>query len=144
MPEAPDEGGSTLLLVPSAVLVLFLLTSLAVDGAASFLAQRELADVCAGAANDAATVALDRSQLYGAAGPSVQEVDIDQAVALAQSRAAPLAARWNHPVEARAEADGAEVVLHLRSRAPLPIGPGGAGRARIDVTATCRSTSIRW
>lgn len=144
MPErSSTEAGSTLLLVPSAVLVLFLLTALAVDGAAGFLAQRELADACAGAANDAATVALDRGQLYGGTGPPVQEVDLDQAVALAQSRAAPLAARWNHPVEARGESDGADVVLHLRARAPLPLGPGGGGRTRIDVTATCRATSIR-
>jgi hypothetical protein len=143
VPEPRPEGGSTLLLVPSAVLVLFLLTALAVDGAAGFLAQRELADACAGAANDAATVALDRGQLYGGSGAPVQEVDLDQAVAIAQSRSAPLAARWNHPVDAVAETDGPDVVLHLRSRAPLPIGPGGAGRPRIDITATCRSTSIR-
>jgi hypothetical protein len=143
VPEQRDQAGSTLLLVPSAVLVLFLLTALAVDGAASFLAQRELADACAGAANDAATVALDRGQLYGGGGAPVQEVDVDQAVAIAQSRAAPLAARWNHPVHAVAEADGADVVLRLQARAPLPIGPGGGGRPRIDITATCRSTSIR-
>lgn len=143
MPEDRTEAGSTLLLVPSAVLVLFLLTALCVDGAAAVLAQRELADACAGAANDAATVALDRGQLYGGGGPPVQEVDVDRAVAIAQSRAAPLAARWSHPVEAVAEADGPEVVLHLRVQAPLPIGPGGGGRTRMEVTATCRSTSIR-
>ena len=141
MPER--EAGSTLLLVPSAVLVLFLLTALAVDGAASFLAQRELADVCAGAANDAATVALDVGDLYGGAGPSTRDVDLDRALAIAQSRAAPLAARWRHPVDARVEADGPDVVLSLRGVAPLPIGPGGAGRSRLTVTATCRSTTIR-
>ena len=143
MPEDRPEAGSTLLLMPSAVLVLFLLTALCVDGAAGFLAQRELANVCAGAANDAATVALDRGQLYGGGGPPVQEVDVDQAVAIAQSRAAPLAAKWRHAVEAAAEAEGPDVVLHLRSRAPLPLGPGGGGRTRLEVTATCRSTSVR-
>lgn len=138
-----DERGSTLLLVPSAVLVLFLLTALAVDGAASFLAQRELADACAGAANDAATAALDPDRLYGSSGPPAQEVDLNRAVAIAMSRVAPLAARWNDSVQARADSDGPDVVLHLRAHAPLPIGPGGAGRSRIEVTATCRSTSIR-
>ncbi len=142
MAERRDESGSTLLLVPSAVLVLFLLTALAVDGAASFLAQRELADACAGAANDAAAVALDPQLLFDSR-TSTQEVDLVRAVAIAQSRAAPLAARWNHPVEAQAETDGADVVLRLRGRAPLPIGPGGAGRARVDITATCRSTTVR-
>jgi len=58
-----------LLLVPSAVLILFLLTGLTVDGAAIFLAQRELADACAGAANDAATMALDPRGLYGRSRP---------------------------------------------------------------------------
>ncbi len=143
MPEPPDEAGSTLLLVPSAVLVLLLLTALAVDGAASFLAQRELADACAGAANDAATAALDPGRLYGASGAPVQDVDLDRAIAIAQSRVAPLTARWHHPVEARAETDGPQVVLHLSASAPLPIGPGGGGRTRVAVTATCRSTSIR-
>lgn len=137
-----DQAGSTLLLVPSAVLVLFLLTALAIDGAASFLAQRELADACAGAANDAATVAVAPDRLYDS-GPSGPVVDLDRAVAIAQSRTAPLAARWNHPVTARADVDGPEVVLSLQARAPLPIGPGGAGRARVAITATCRSTSVR-
>ena len=143
MPERRDERGSTLLLVPSAVLVLFLLTALAVDGAASFLAQRELADACAGAANDAATVALDPGSLYGAAGAPAQSVDLDRAAAVARSRAAPLEARWRRPVDVRADTDGPQVVLHLQGSAPLPIGPGGAGRTRVTVTATCRSTSIR-
>ena len=143
MPEGSDEGGSTLLLVPSAVLVLFLLTALAVDAAASFLAQRELADACAAAANDAATVALDPGRLYGAGGSPGQDVDLDRAVAIAQSRAAPLAARWGQPVRTRAEVDGPDVVLRLQGSAPLPIGPGGAGRTRVGITATCRSTSVR-
>lgn len=143
MTEGRGEGGSTLLLVPSAVLVLFLLTALAVDGAASFLAQRELADACAGAANDAATVALDPARLYGAAGTPAQQVDLGRATAIADSRVAPLAARWHRPVHVSVDTDGPQVVLHLRASAPLPIGAGGAGRARIGVTATCRSTSIR-
>ena len=136
------EAGSTLLLVPSAVLVLFLLAALAVDGAASFLAQRELADACAGAANDAATLALDPGDLYGGDGPSVRDVDLDRALAIARSRVAPLAARWHHPVEARVGTAGPEVVLSLHGQAPLPIGPGGAGRSRVAVTATCRATTV--
>ena len=143
MPEGPDEGGSTLLLVPSAVLVLFLLTALAVDAAASFLAQRELADACAAAANDAAAVALDPGRLYGVGGPATQHVDLDRAVAVTQSRTAPLAARWGRPVSTQAEVDGADVVLRLQGSAPLPIAPAGAGRTRVGITATCRSTSVR-
>ena len=143
MADRRDDEGSTLLLVPSAVLVLFLLTALAVDAAATFLAQRELADACAGAANDAATVALDPDRLYGSAGPPVQEVDLDRTVAVARSRVTPLEAQWRHPVDVRADVSGADVVLHLAAQVPLPIGPGGAGRTRVTVTATCQSTSIR-
>ena len=140
--DGADERGSTLLLVPSAVLVLFLLTALCVDGAATFLAQRELADACAGAANDAATAALDRGDLYAAAQP-LQDVDLGRAAAIAESRTAPLAARWDHPVAVQADTDGPDVVLRLRASVPLPIGPGGAGRSRARVTATCHATSVR-
>ena len=143
MRDRREEAGSTLLLVPSAVLVLFLLTSLVVDAAASFLAQRELADACAGAANDAATAALDPAGLYGVGGPPIQAVDIGRARALADSRVSPLSARWHTSVDVRAEATGPDVALHLHARAPLPIGPGGGGRSRVAITATCRSTSVR-
>ncbi len=143
VPERGNETGSTLLLVPSAVLLLFLLTALSVDGAASFLAQRELADACAGAANDAAAVGLDVHQLYGPGGPSGQEVDQDRAIAVAKSRVAPLEARWGRAADLRVDVLGAQVVMHLAASVPLPIGPGGASRARTDVTATCRATTIR-
>ncbi len=139
MPEA-RQAGSTLLLVPSAVLVLFLLTALAVDGAATFLAQRELADACAGAANDAAAAALNVGGLYGGAGAS-REIDLDRARTIAQSRVAPLAARWHHPVDTRLEVAGPDLVLTFAGVTPLPIGPGGAGRSRVAVSATCRSTT---
>ena len=142
MPERA-EGGSTLLLVPSAVLILFLLTALAVDGAAAFLAQRELADACAGAANDAAAVALDPERLYGASGPSAQQVDLGRAGDIAHSRVAPLEARWGRPVDVQAETVGPQVVMHLGASVPLPIGPGGASRPRTKVNATCEATTVR-
>ncbi len=142
MPERGQEG-STLLLVPSAVLILFLLTALAVDGAATFLAQRELADACAGAANDAAAVALDPAQLYGTSGPSAQEVDLGRAGAIAQSRVGPLEARWGRAVDVQADTVGPRVVLRLGASVPLPIGPGGASRPRTKVSATCEATTVR-
>jgi len=141
--EAGPERGSTLLLVPSAVLVLFLLTALAVDGAATFLAQRELADACAGAVNDGAAAALDVDQLYRSGGPAAQDVDFDRAGAIARGRVAPLEARWGQPVDVRLEAAGPQVVLRLEADVPLPIGPGGASRARTHVTATCTASTVR-
>ncbi len=53
------ERGSTLVLVPAAVLVLLILAALAIDSAVTFLGQRQLASVCFDAANDAATLAID-------------------------------------------------------------------------------------
>lgn len=140
MPEPGRDGGSTLLLLPSAVLVLFLLTSLAVDGAATFLAQRQLADVCAGAANDAAVVALDVDQLYGTAGTTL---DVARVQTLTRGRLAPLEARWGRSADVDAAVLGPEVTLRLEASIPLPIGPGGSGRARADITATCRATTLR-
>lgn len=142
MRDGGDEAGSTLLLVPSAILVLFLLTALAVDGAATFLAQRQLADACAGAVNDAATAALDVDRLYRSGG-STQEVDPDRAATIARGRVAPLEARWGRAVEVRSDVVGPDVTLRLEADVPLPVGPGGASRPTTRVTATCASSTVR-
>jgi Flp pilus assembly protein TadG len=60
----PGERGSVLLLMPAAVLVLMVLAALAVDAAVVFLAQRELVDATAAAANDAAVAGLDEAAFY--------------------------------------------------------------------------------
>ena len=51
------------MLVPAAVLVLVILAAIAVDNSVVLLGQRELANAAAGAANDAATVAIDVDRL---------------------------------------------------------------------------------
>jgi len=58
------QAGSVLVMVPAAFLVLLILGAIAVDGAASYLGQRQLADTLAAAANDAATAGLDNSAFY--------------------------------------------------------------------------------
>ena len=58
-----DERGSVLVLVPAAVLIVVLLGAIAVDAAVAFLGEREAAGLAAGAANDAATAALDEAEL---------------------------------------------------------------------------------
>ena len=58
------ERGSALLLMPAGVLLVLLLGALAVDHALAFMAERQVANLAAAAANDAATAALDRAQLY--------------------------------------------------------------------------------
>ena len=58
-----DEG-TALMLMPAGVLIVLILGALAVDSAILFLGERELADLTAAAANDAATAALDPEAFY--------------------------------------------------------------------------------
>jgi Flp pilus assembly protein TadG len=61
----PDaERGSTLLLFPAALLIMVALAAITVDSAIAFLAQRQLANATAAAANDAATGALSDRAFY--------------------------------------------------------------------------------
>ena len=58
------ERGSTLLLFPSALLIVMALASIAVDSAIGFMAQRELVNATAAAANDVATQAISENSFY--------------------------------------------------------------------------------
>lgn len=62
------EGGSVLMLVPAAVLVLLVLGAICVDAAVVFLAQRDLANRTAAAANDIAGFAVSDAAFYERAG----------------------------------------------------------------------------
>jgi hypothetical protein len=59
-----DQRGNTLVLMPTAVLVVVLLSAIAVDAATVFLGQRRLADLAAGLATDA-VAAVDEAAFYG-------------------------------------------------------------------------------
>jgi Flp pilus assembly protein TadG len=54
-----------LLLFPAAVLIVLVLPAITVDSSIAFLAQRELANATAAAANDAAGEAVDGEAFYG-------------------------------------------------------------------------------
>ena len=58
------ERGSVLLLFPAALLIMVALSAMAVDSAVAFLAQRELTNATAAAANDAATEAISDQSFY--------------------------------------------------------------------------------
>lgn len=64
MSRRPDQRGSTLLLFPAALLIMVALAAMTVDSAIAFLAQRELMNATAAAANDAATGALSDRSFY--------------------------------------------------------------------------------
>ena len=59
------EVGSILLLMPVAVLVVVILSSIAVDQAVVFGAQRELVADAQSAANDGASIGVDLDRLHG-------------------------------------------------------------------------------
>jgi len=52
------------MLMPAAILIMMVLAAIAVDTAIAFLAQRQLGDIAAAAANDAAGEAVDEQALY--------------------------------------------------------------------------------
>lgn len=58
-----NERGSALMLVPAGILVLIALSAIAVDSAIAFMAQREMLNRAAGAANDAVTAGISPDQL---------------------------------------------------------------------------------
>lgn len=63
-PDLDGERGSTLLLFPAGLLIMVALAGMTVDSTIAFLAQRELINATAAAANDAATEALSDSSFY--------------------------------------------------------------------------------
>jgi hypothetical protein len=61
-PSGGDRGG-VLLLVPAGLLIVLVMASIAVDMSLVQLRQRQAHDLAAGAANDAATAAIDHARL---------------------------------------------------------------------------------
>lgn len=59
-----DERGSVLALMPAAVLIFVVLGALAVDASMSFLAERQVSNLAASVANDAATQGVDVLHYY--------------------------------------------------------------------------------
>jgi len=135
------EQGSTLLLFPAAVLIMMALAAMAVDSSIAFLAQRELANATAAAANDAAAEAISDASFYQQnrielSAATVEAVAMDRVFSVVdQSRHHSLAVRaeamppaaagcaWTVRVQASSQVD------ELFAKAL----PGGMGR--VDVKA---------
>ncbi len=137
------QGGSVLLLLPAAVLAVLVMAAITVDAAVAFLAQREVANAAAAAANDAATLGLSQAEFYGG-GQVALDAGAVQAVAVAEVRAALDAGRhrdltvtadvvpptgpgcpWSVTVRASSEVDYVFA----------PIVPGAAEQAQVSATA---------
>lgn len=129
------------MLMPAAVLVMMVLGAIAVDSARLFLAQRELADAAAAAANDAVAASLSDDAFYRSGGRL--EIDAAHAVrtvdAAVQARA-PQAMTLDRPAVTVA---GRQVCVELRATVePLfaRVVPG-AGAPR-TVTARATATAV--
>ncbi len=136
----PDERGSVLALMPAAVLIFLVLGALAVDAAAVFLAQRQLANAAVAAANDAVAAAVDVDSFYGygrvrllpgeaqrVADKTVLRLGLDRL-----SEVRPVARVRGEVVEVTITAR----VDHIFSAAV----PGGAGSAAVAATARADAT----
>ena len=148
-----SERGSTLLLFPAALLIMVALAAMTVDTAIAFLAQRQLVNATAAAANDAATEALSDSAFYEAdhielTPAAVEAVAVDRVYALVDqdrhhglavtAEAVPPAAAgctWTVRVEASSQVDelfgralpgsSGEVAVRAQSTASPRQAPGG-------------------
>ena len=110
------DRGSSLMLMPAAVLVVMVLGAIAVDQSIVYTQQRELVAAAEAAANDAAGYGLDRDAFYDR-----NEVVFD----LARARAAALAALRARRIDARA------VVSLGPGRYRGPGQPPNGGRVRV-------------
>lgn len=78
-----EERGSVLMLMPAAVFVLLVMGAIAVDSAIAFMAQRELENAVAAAANDAAVAAISEERFYRCGGLTATSERADAVVAAA-------------------------------------------------------------
>jgi Flp pilus assembly protein TadG len=113
---AERQGGSVLMLVPAAVLVLVVLGSIAVDFAIAFLGQRELTGAAAAAANDAAAAAISDATFYRGSGPDSDRIEVDDEAARGVVDAAvrARAPRGVAVTGVSVQAPGAQVCVTLR------------------------------
>lgn len=132
-PGGPRQRGSSLVLMPAAVLVFVVLGAFAVDFAAIHLGQREMVADAQAAANDAAAAGHDRAAFYEGG-----EITFDP---VAASRAAALSLEANgaeHRLRSVGVEDGAIVVVvegtveTVFSKAV----PGGPDRVDIEARAS--------
>ena len=140
------ERGSALLLMPAGVLVVMILGALAVDSAVLFLGERELADLTAAAANDAATAALDAQSFYDCG-----DLQLDQSRAQ-EVVSAVVAARSSDAVDvsgvsvAVSQAGGRpEVTVSAQGTVHLvftPAIPGAARTRGVDARSTAAAQPL--
>lgn len=130
------------MLMPAGVLIVIILGAMAVDSAILFLGERELADLTAAAANDAATVALNEESFYRCG--RLELVD-DEALAVARTVAAARASDAVTGVTIQAAVNNAvsppEVTVAATGTVRLVFTPALPGTTRAR-TVDARSVAV--
>ncbi len=131
------EHGSALMLMPAGVLIVLTLGALAVDSAILFLAERELADLTAAAANDAATLAINEASFYECGRLELEsERASEVAAAVAQARVSDAVTLTGIDIDVRNDLDPPEVTVAAQGTVRLVFTPAVPGTSRIrDVGA---------
>ena len=133
-PRRPDrQRGSSLMLMPAAVLVFVILGAFAVDFAAVHLGQRELVAAAQGAANDAAVSGFSNAAFY-----EQGEVRFDPAGARRAAAASLAASDPEYVLRSVRIVDGA-VVVEVEATVPTIFAkavPGGPNTFIVDARAT--------
>ena len=132
-----DERGSVLMLMPAAVLIFIVLGALCVDYGAVYVAQRDLANAGAAAANDAATQSIDLDVFY-----ATGDVVLDERRAEDVARRSVAAKGLDHlaPVVEDVAIDGTSVTVTIRGRASHIFAkavPGG--KDHVDVRTSSQA-----
>lgn len=139
-----SERGSTLLLFPAAILIMVALAAMTVDSSIAFLAQRELANATAAAANDAAAKAVSDASFYEQNRIELSAATVE-AVALDRVRSLVDHARHHDlSIDAEAQPPAAAgcawtVRVHASSRVDELFAraiPGGPRRASVEARSS--------
>ncbi len=124
--------------MPAAMLIFIVLGAIAVDSAVVFLAEREMANSAAAAANDAAGVALDTEGFYADG-----EIRLDPALVGAVARASVAGKRLEQNrlqgITTTATANGPIVTVTVSADVPYIFFralPGGPDSVRVSATGT--------
>jgi hypothetical protein len=128
------------MLVPAGILVLLVLGAIAVDSAVVFLAQRDLANRTAAAANDIAAAAVNDAAFYEQGGT----IELRSAPAEAFTRLAFSPDRRPHGFDgwsADVDTNGRSVTVHATAEVRLVFAPAVPGVDR-TTTVEARSTAV--
>ena len=121
-----NDRGSALMLVPAGVLVVLMLAGIVIDSAVVYLAEREAASTATAVANDAASLAVDASELRDGGDPVVDPERLAKLApelrAIAASQLSDALVAGSVEVSLR-QLDATSIEVVIRGEAVRVIGP---------------------